>query len=194
MNCIAASFLGSAERLRQFVRDFSKFKKALFAREPMRRPQGASCETLASPGLMAQRDGVFGRIEADLVGTGNGARAICAKAHRPLIAATCHLFRESQQGARWRIFFGSVMNLPAPRPVVFFTGKPARAFGARPPEVMKPNRKIWPPDDRRVLLDRQFADLSEFRKPARCPHDRRYAGFEQPTQVLRRRLGRGELD
>src|SRR5215467_872296 len=135
---------------------------------------------------MAERDRVFGRIEADLVGTGDSSRAICTEVQRPLIAAALHLFRESQQGARRRILLSSVVDLPAPGAVTLFARKPARRFRDGSPKVVKPNRKIRPPNNRRVLLLREFAHQSKLRKPPRRSYNRRYSGFDQATQILRR--------
>ena len=53
----------------ELVHDFSKLEKSLFAREPTRSAQSSSHEAIAAARRVAERDGVFGGIEANFVST-----------------------------------------------------------------------------------------------------------------------------
>jgi hypothetical protein len=71
-------FLILRGELWKLVRDFLKFVKSFSALQPLRCTQRASCKSIAVARGMPQRDGVFRRIEPDLVSTWSRPRAIRA--------------------------------------------------------------------------------------------------------------------
>src|SRR6266568_3583381 len=68
---VAPSFFST-----QFAENFAKFVNASFANSPARRLERPARKAFAAPRRMSQRDGIRGRIEANLMRAGSRAGAV----------------------------------------------------------------------------------------------------------------------
>ena len=119
-----------------------EFEDPAFVHQPARGLESATSETFATARGVAQRNGVSGRIETDFVRSGMRTGATGTERDSTRVTAREHFLLQAKKRAGRSVFFGAVMNFPAPSLVIGMMGKAGGGFGNDLKEKIDANGKI----------------------------------------------------